>query len=86
MFDKYYIGFTHDLNGRLIAHNHPKNKGYTKRFQPWKIVYSINFETSELARKHESYLKSLKSKIALKELINSNNTSSLGSYPDEIGT
>ncbi len=65
VFDKYYIGFTHDLNGRLIAHNHPKNKGYTKKFQPWKIVHSKSFETKAEAMEYEAYLKSLKSKLAL---------------------
>jgi len=48
-FDKYYIGFTHDLNGRLVAHNHPKNNGYTKRYQPWVIVFSKFFNTKKEA-------------------------------------
>jgi putative endonuclease len=84
-FDKYYIGFTHDVNRRLTAHNHPKSKGYTKKFQPWFLVYSKEFTTKREAMDYEQYLKSLKSKWALKEIINSSG-SSLGSYPDAIGT
>jgi putative endonuclease len=83
--DKYYIGFTHDLKSRLIAHNHSKNKGYTRKFQPWLLVYYKPFNTKEEAIKHEDYLKSLKSKIALREIIK-NSACSLGSYPDVIGT
>ncbi len=29
-FDKIYIGFTSDIDNRLIAHNHSSNKGWTK--------------------------------------------------------
>ena len=69
-FDKYYIGFTRDLESRLAAHNHPKNKGYTKRYQPWILVYSKTFDNKRNAMNHEQYLKSLKSKRAIQELIN----------------
>jgi putative endonuclease len=69
--DKYYIGFTHDLNARLVAHNHPKNKGYTKRCQPWEIVYNKTFETKKEAMEYELYLKSLKSKNELFKIIHS---------------
>jgi len=69
-FDKYYIGFTRDIEGRIKAHNHPKNKGYTKRYCPWILVYSKVFEIQEEAMNHEKFLKSLKSKSAIRELIN----------------
>jgi putative endonuclease len=71
-YDKYYIGFTHDLIGRLAAHNHLKNKGYTKKFRPWRIVYSKMFNTKKSAMEHEKHLKSLKSKNAIQELLASN--------------
>ena len=68
-FDKFYIGFTHDIEKRLVAHNHPKNKGFTKRFQPWEMVFYKSFESKKEAMEFEEYLKSLKSKKALIELI-----------------
>ncbi|MBS1622829.1 MAG: GIY-YIG nuclease family protein, partial [Bacteroidetes bacterium] len=37
LYDKTYVGFSSDVDQRLISHNHPQNKGYTKRFQPWEI-------------------------------------------------
>jgi putative endonuclease len=68
-FDKYYIGFTHDLEKRQIAHNHSKNKGYTRRYQPWELVYSKIFDDKHDAMEFEKYLKTLKNKEALKEII-----------------
>jgi putative endonuclease len=68
-FDKYYVGFTHDLNSRLNAHNHPKNKGFTRKFQPWTLVYCQSFKTKIEAMEFEKYLKSLKSKKALNEFV-----------------
>jgi putative endonuclease len=69
-FEKYYIGFTHDIESRLIAHNHPKNKGYTKKYQPWSLAFSKSFETKKEAMNYENYLKSLKSKKLLAEIVN----------------
>jgi putative endonuclease len=86
LYNKYYIGYTHDIEGRLIAHNHPKNKGFTKKYQPWEKVFIREFDTKKEAMQYETYLKSLKSKKALLELIEESPASSLGSYPDEIGT
>jgi putative endonuclease len=56
--NKIYIGFTSDLNQRLISHNHPKNKGWTAKFKPWVLVYSENFELKSQAMKREKELKS----------------------------
>jgi putative endonuclease len=68
-FDKYYIGFTHDIEKRLIAHNHTKSKGFTRRYQPWELVFYKFFENKKEAMDFEKYLKSLKSKKALIELL-----------------
>jgi putative endonuclease len=67
--DKHYIGFTSSLSARLDAHNHPQNKGWTKSFKPWVLVYSEEFETKPEAMKREKYLKSIKNKEYLLELI-----------------
>lgn len=55
---KIYIGYTSDIKARLIAHNHPKNKGWTKRYMPWQLIYSEEFPTKQLAMKREKQLKS----------------------------
>jgi putative endonuclease len=56
-FDKTYVGFTSDVQGRLLAHNHPKNKGYTKRYQPWEILHSEIYKTKSEAMRRESWYK-----------------------------
>ena len=66
--DRYYIGQTNDLDKRLERHN----KGYvksTKGFRPWEIVYSEPYEIRSKAVQQGRYLKSLKSKVKIKELL-----------------
>ena len=59
MFEgKTYVGFTSDLSSRLFAHNHPQNKGWTKRYQPWEILYFEFFDTKKEAMIREKYFKS----------------------------
>ncbi len=67
-FDRYYIGQSSDIDARLERHQ----KGYvksTKAYRPWKLVYSESFHTRIEAVNRETYLKSLKSKIKIKELV-----------------
>ena len=67
--DKYYIGSTSSLDGRLLAHNHPLNKGWTRNFQPWIMIYSESFDTKTEALLRERKLKALKSRDAILRLI-----------------
>ena len=57
-FNEIYIGFTSNMDARLFSHNSPKNNGYTKRFQPWRIIYTENFQNKKDAMKREKELKS----------------------------
>ncbi|HOM63394.1 MAG TPA: GIY-YIG nuclease family protein, partial [Dysgonamonadaceae bacterium] len=68
-FDKIYIGFTSDLNARLIAHNHPANKGWTHKFQPWEIKYTETFANKSEAMKREKQLKSARGREFIKKII-----------------
>lgn len=68
--DRFYIGQTNDLEKRLDRHN----KGYvksTKAYKPWRLLYYEKYNSRSEAMKREGYLKSLKSKAALKDLIES---------------
>jgi putative endonuclease len=65
-FDKIYIGYTSDLENRLIAHNHQSNKGWSKSFQPWKILFHEKFETKSEAMIREKQLKSAKGREYIK--------------------
>ena len=60
IFDKIYVGYTSDIEKRLFAHNHSSNKGWTKNFQPWKIIYTEKYEKKKDAIIREKQLKSSK--------------------------
>ena len=64
------IGFTSDLESRLIRHNQ-KSKGFTGNVNDWKVVYTEKYETNEIAHKRELHIKSWKSRIKIQELIQS---------------
>ena len=66
--DKYYIGSTGDLEGRLQRHN-TSNHGFTSTGKPWEIKYFESFEDKSLALKREVQLKNWKNRKALEELI-----------------
>ena len=68
-YDKIYIGFTSNLEQRLIAHNDPDNKGYTGRFMPWEIVYTEQFENKKEAMLREKQLKSFRGRAFIRSLI-----------------
>lgn len=56
-FRKTYVGRTSNIAGRLVAHNHPSNTGYTKRFQPWELVFTEEFRTIKEATTREKFYK-----------------------------
>ena len=55
--EEHYRGSTSDLRRRLADHNAGKCI-HTAKFKPWKVVFYAAFETIELARDFERYLKS----------------------------
>jgi putative endonuclease len=68
--DKFYIGFTSDVNDRLLKHNRSK-KGFTALGQPWVLVYSESFHSKSAALKREKQLKNWKNRERLIALIKS---------------
>ena len=69
-FDKIYVGYTSDLEQRLLAHNGLSEKGWTKRYRPWKLVYSETFENRTEAMIREKALKSSRGRAFIRKLIN----------------
>ncbi|MFO7447653.1 MAG: GIY-YIG nuclease family protein [Ignavibacteriaceae bacterium] len=57
--ERFYIGSTSDMQKKLEMHNSFRAK-WTKRYQPWTIVYTEEFATRSEAVKREKFLKSLK--------------------------
>jgi putative endonuclease len=58
-FNKYYVGQTKDLQKRIEHHNSNRAR-WTKRYQPWEIVYIEECLTRSDAMKKEKKLKQTK--------------------------
>jgi putative endonuclease len=57
-FNQIYIGYTADLQNRLLSHNELAIKGHTIKYRPWVIAYTETYETKRGAIIRENQLKS----------------------------
>ncbi len=71
--DRFYIGISENPNERLKKHR-AKNKGFTNQATDWEIVFQRSFESKSEALAFENQIKSWKSKIKIKKLIQSDNS------------
>jgi predicted GIY-YIG superfamily endonuclease len=55
--DRFYIGFTENLENRLKDHNSGKNP-HTVKHRPWRVKTAIAFSDRNKALEFERYLKS----------------------------
>ena len=55
--NRFYTGFSEELNARLKAHNQGKDS-HTAKHKPWKIKTAIAFTDRDKALDFERYLKS----------------------------
>jgi len=55
--DKFYLGITNRKEERLDEHNRGQTKT-TKKFRPWKVIYTEQHINKSSAMKREKYLKS----------------------------
>ena len=56
-FNRYYTGFTKDIEKRLNEHNNGKTKS-TKAYKPWEVIFREECKTRIEARNREIYYKS----------------------------
>ena len=66
--DRFYIGSSSNVEERLIRHNAGATPS-TKSGKPWKIVYSEVYISKTDALKREIFLKRMKSRVYLENLI-----------------
>jgi predicted GIY-YIG superfamily endonuclease len=66
-FSKSYVGMTHDIHQRLLEHNSGKSF-YTRRYLPWVVIHTEEYDNLHEARKREMYLKSASGRKFLKKL------------------
>ena len=59
-YEKIYIGFTSNMEQRLLSHNKLGKKGWTIKFRPWELVFTEEFEDKKEAMKREKQLKTAK--------------------------
>ena len=58
--NKIYIGYTSNIEQRLLSHNELGTKGYTLRYRPWELIYTESFLLKLDAMKREKQLKRAK--------------------------
>jgi putative endonuclease len=75
--DKYYVGFTHDINLKLERHNFGWCK-FSSRGIPWELVYKEEFINKSDAIKRENEIKNWKCRRMIEKLI-------AGGRPDSLG-
>lgn len=68
--DKYYIGYTENIDVRLLQHNEGISD-YTSKVSDWELKYSEGFASREEAHKRELGIKRKKSRKYIEWLINS---------------
>ena len=54
--NQLYKGSTNNIGERLKHHNSGASP-HTAKYRPWRVIFSAAFETEELARMFEKYLK-----------------------------
>ena len=66
--NKIYIGYTNNIERRIREHNSGKS-AYTKKYKPWRIVYTEEYENEIDARSKERYYKSAAGRRKIKKII-----------------
>ncbi|MRT94915.1 GIY-YIG nuclease family protein [Ancylomarina sp. 16SWW S1-10-2] len=68
--DRYYVGCSKDFEQRLLLHNDKVFSGsYSTRAKDWGLFYKINCISIAQARRIESHIKSMKSRVYIENLL-----------------
>lgn len=66
--DRFYVGYTTRLEGRLEEHNAGLNIS-TKAFRPWKIIYFESHLNQLDALRREKYFKTTQGRLSLRRML-----------------
>ncbi len=69
LHEKIYIGFTSNMDNRLLSHNSLAKKGWTTKFRPWKVIHTESFDNKADAMKREKQLKSAQGRVFIQSLL-----------------
>ena len=68
--DKYYIGFTENLDVRLDFHlSDSQSRKFTYKSDDWELIFTIKCESKNQGLSIEKHIKSMKSKIYIQNLL-----------------
>ncbi len=67
--NKHYIGYSSDLEQRLIFHENAENRKFTHNSDDWVVKLEIKCLTKSQAIAVESHIKKMKSKIYIENLL-----------------
>ena len=67
--NKIYVGYTSNIDQRLLSHNELETKGFTLRYRPWKLIYTEVFSEKSNAMKREKQLKTAKGREFIWNLV-----------------
>ncbi len=68
-YNKIYIGYTSDIDNRMVYHNELSKDGWTLKFRPWKLIYTEQYPTKQEAMKREKQMKSYRGREFVRSLI-----------------
>jgi putative endonuclease len=66
--DKFYIGFTNNIERRMIEHNSGQGTSTAPR-RPFKLIYYEAHLSKEDAMRRERYFKTTKGKVTLRQVL-----------------
>ncbi|MEL7252510.1 MAG: GIY-YIG nuclease family protein [Bacteroidota bacterium] len=62
-YNKIYIGYTSNIEQRLLSHNKLSKKGWTIKFRPWTLVHQETFESKKEAMAREKAFKGAQGRL-----------------------
>jgi putative endonuclease len=66
--DRFYTGQCKDVGDRFLRHNQSRNRS-TKSGRPWRLMFVEQFERRSEAIKRERYIKKMKDRSYIIDLI-----------------
>ena len=67
--DRYYVGYSSNLDERLNFHENSKKRKYTYNAKDWRLYYTIECQTKSLGLAIERHIKRMKSKVYIENLL-----------------
>ena len=71
-YEKIYIGYTSNIEQRLLSHNVLGKKGWTIKYRPWELVFTEEYAEKREAMNREKELKGANQRRQIWEMIREN--------------